>query len=438
MVYAEFVKFLSVLKQKGEKQMKKVQCEICGSDSIKKTSNNEFVCENCGMKYSSKIISNLLVEDIKEDSTKDSQNIQDMKNSMYRYMEAGALKKVCDTAEKIMNVDSENPEAILLYGVASTRLSASKVGSLFVYTTDAIKSKKERTKDEDEFYDFLNIALKSTYDAYNSCYNLVASTYQNSYESYNQKSIQENIRYNEEQFRRAVSRGKAYHGRNVESPTMIDAIGNSWLARMDANHLRNKILELAAPNMLKLVECLEEYDLNKLNDEGIAVYIDFLSIKLNALYVESKQDPSRYFEVNVKYTEIEKRIELFEKYIKVLGSFMECSNNYNTINSIRNLVKASNKSIKNLKKLKKDKTFCLAMSYTNLFWLLLPLFGWIIVLLQCVIICCNLSKQAKLCEVPESILKAAKKKMYILTSILALPVVVLLIWLIIVILPALT
>lgn len=42
--------------------MKKLQCEVCGSTDIKKTSEDSFECQSCGVKYSKNDVQALLVE----------------------------------------------------------------------------------------------------------------------------------------------------------------------------------------------------------------------------------------------------------------------------------------------------------------------------------------------------------------------------------------
>lgn len=42
--------------------MKKIQCEVCGGNDIRKTDDNIFVCQHCGIQYRSEDMSKLLVE----------------------------------------------------------------------------------------------------------------------------------------------------------------------------------------------------------------------------------------------------------------------------------------------------------------------------------------------------------------------------------------
>ena len=39
------------LNSSGETYMKKIQCEVCGSNDISKTDDNVFECQYCGTKY---------------------------------------------------------------------------------------------------------------------------------------------------------------------------------------------------------------------------------------------------------------------------------------------------------------------------------------------------------------------------------------------------
>ena len=42
--------------------MRKMQCEVCGSTTIKKTGESTFECQSCGVQYSKEEVQKLLVE----------------------------------------------------------------------------------------------------------------------------------------------------------------------------------------------------------------------------------------------------------------------------------------------------------------------------------------------------------------------------------------
>lgn len=46
--------------------MKKIRCEICGSNQIKKDSESAFVCQDCGMQYDIATVRTLLTEDMQK------------------------------------------------------------------------------------------------------------------------------------------------------------------------------------------------------------------------------------------------------------------------------------------------------------------------------------------------------------------------------------
>lgn len=51
-----------------------MQCEICGSNQIKKENENTFVCQECGMQYDIQTVRNLLKDDNESAFTSNNKN----------------------------------------------------------------------------------------------------------------------------------------------------------------------------------------------------------------------------------------------------------------------------------------------------------------------------------------------------------------------------
>ena len=101
------------------------------------------------------------------------------------------LDRACADADKILAKDPQNPDALHLLGVAAAHRDQSYIKITFPYALDAVKIKKERTQNDDEFYNFLNMALKISFEVLDECLNSANAVELNSYLSYNEKSIQE-------------------------------------------------------------------------------------------------------------------------------------------------------------------------------------------------------------------------------------------------------
>lgn len=91
--------------------MKKMQCEICGSNEIKKIDDGIFECQSCGVRYSKTEAKKLLVEitgEVKLDHSKDAEN---MVKRAKQFEECGNQEKAQEYYEKALDFDPENEEA---------------------------------------------------------------------------------------------------------------------------------------------------------------------------------------------------------------------------------------------------------------------------------------------------------------------------------------
>ena len=379
--------------------MKKLQCEICKSDQIKKISDNDFICEACGMKYSSESVASLLVDVVEQSSAPHESKIEDLLSVMHRHVQCSEWGRACAVADKILAKDPQNPDALLFLGVAAAHRDQSYIKITFPYALDAVKIKKERTQNDDEFYNFLNMALKISFEVLDECLNSANAVELNSYLSYNEKSIQENVRHNEEEFRKAMATGQKYYGRDVTGPTIMDSIGNSILARMEANNVRNNIWASADAGIVAFGEYLETLNLEKLDADGIAGYLIYLIGKQQ----NSKTETLNYYNLNeqkAKAKEYSIRMESFKKKVS----------NPETIKAINNLSNNYNATLKKIEIMEKDETFGLAPKFSIFFWLLMPFYGAIAPLTDALGRLFRLRKVAKTNEFPEEVIEKARKK----------------------------
>lgn len=91
--------------------MKKMQCEVCGSNEIKKVADDIFECQSCGVQYSKDDVKKLLVEitgSVKMDYS------DEVKNAITRaeqFDEEGDIDKAEEYYNKALDMDAENPQA---------------------------------------------------------------------------------------------------------------------------------------------------------------------------------------------------------------------------------------------------------------------------------------------------------------------------------------
>lgn len=99
--------------------MKKMQCEVCGSNEIKKISDDLFECQSCGVQYTKNEIQKMMVEisgEVKIDHTADIENALQRADS---FMEEGNTDKALEYCNKVLDLEPENEQA--LQGVQAVR-----------------------------------------------------------------------------------------------------------------------------------------------------------------------------------------------------------------------------------------------------------------------------------------------------------------------------
>lgn len=85
--------------------MKKMQCEVCGSNEIKKVADGIFECQSCGVQYSTNDVKRLLVE---IDHTKEVQNY--IKRGT-QFEKNGESEKAKEYYNRALDIDAENESA---------------------------------------------------------------------------------------------------------------------------------------------------------------------------------------------------------------------------------------------------------------------------------------------------------------------------------------
>ena len=91
--------------------MKKMQCEVCGSNEIRKAGDDIFECQSCGVQYSKDEVQKLLVEitgSVKIDHSQESEN---MVKRAKQFEERGDQNKAKEYYEKALDLDPENKDA---------------------------------------------------------------------------------------------------------------------------------------------------------------------------------------------------------------------------------------------------------------------------------------------------------------------------------------
>lgn len=91
--------------------MKRMQCEVCGSTSIKKVGDTVFECQSCGTQYSKEEVQKLLVEitgTVKIDHTEDIENT--LKRAE-QFEQEGDIHKAEQYYEKVLDMEPENDKA---------------------------------------------------------------------------------------------------------------------------------------------------------------------------------------------------------------------------------------------------------------------------------------------------------------------------------------
>lgn len=159
--------------------MKKIVCEMCGSNDLMKK-DNVYVCESCGTKYSVEEAKKMMIEGkvdvsgskVKVDEKDKIKNFLMMANNAY---DADNKKEAESYCNKIIEIEPENSEAWFLKG-KSAGWQSSLANIRFEETINAFqkainyadeKKKKEVTKDAvDEITNLCNALVTLACDNY--------------------------------------------------------------------------------------------------------------------------------------------------------------------------------------------------------------------------------------------------------------------------------
>ncbi len=134
--------------------MKKIACEICGSnDLIKK--DNFFECQLCGTKYSIEEVKKIVLEGsidisgstVKIDNSGNLENYLNIAQNAYKAENMSECEKYCNM---ILEIDSKNYEALLLKGKLECRyIRIEGIKSYFLNALDNVPEDKiDEVKEE--------------------------------------------------------------------------------------------------------------------------------------------------------------------------------------------------------------------------------------------------------------------------------------------------
>lgn len=91
--------------------MKKMQCEVCGSTSIKKVGDTVFECQSCGTQYSKEEVQKLLVEITGTVKIDHSEDIENTLKRAEQFEKEGDVRKAEQYYEKVLDMEPENSKA---------------------------------------------------------------------------------------------------------------------------------------------------------------------------------------------------------------------------------------------------------------------------------------------------------------------------------------
>lgn len=94
--------------------MKKIKCQICGSSEIVKQDGDVFVCQSCGVKYTSQNIKDMVGQagkSISGEEVKTPKEIHNLLVLAHRCLGEN-IPKARDYYEEVLRMDPDNEEAI--------------------------------------------------------------------------------------------------------------------------------------------------------------------------------------------------------------------------------------------------------------------------------------------------------------------------------------
>lgn len=156
--------------------MKKIQCEVCGSTSIKKADDGIFECQNCGVQYSSEDVKKLLVDiedTVKTDNRKKTENLYQLAR---RARDINNADDAVKYYEMILIEEPESFEAMLYSASFKARLgTVASIGDDAIRLKDKLKpiidvikismaDEKDRVKYIAEVYDTIFQTVNFLYE----------------------------------------------------------------------------------------------------------------------------------------------------------------------------------------------------------------------------------------------------------------------------------
>lgn len=100
-----------ILRILGDRQMKKMVCEICGSNEIKKVDNGLFECQSCGVQYSSEEAKKLLVEITGSVKIDHSGEVENCIKRAQQFAQNGDDVKAAQYYNAALDLDADNAVA---------------------------------------------------------------------------------------------------------------------------------------------------------------------------------------------------------------------------------------------------------------------------------------------------------------------------------------
>lgn len=94
--------------------MRKMQCEVCGSTEIKKTTDDTFECQSCGVQYSKDEIQKLLVEITGTVKIDHSDEVDNAIKRAEQFVQSDDKQKAEEYLNKALDMDAENEKALKL------------------------------------------------------------------------------------------------------------------------------------------------------------------------------------------------------------------------------------------------------------------------------------------------------------------------------------
>ena len=142
--------------------MKRIQCEVCGSQHIKKVSENTFECESCGIKYSSDNVKKLLVEVSGKVEIDKSSEIENMIKNGKRLYNSKSYETAYSTFNSALNIDADNSEAVLYSGYSNANMmipDGKAITTALETATSATTIQFNKYGNTKEFFSFCATAI---------------------------------------------------------------------------------------------------------------------------------------------------------------------------------------------------------------------------------------------------------------------------------------